>query len=120
MILHEEGQFQLTDPVAKYLPELAKLEVREEQTNPATGEVTVSTHPARNPITVRDLMRHTAGFTYGFFGDTEVDRMYREQGIVLERQGPRRDGDQARASCRCASSRAPSGTTRSRSTSRVA
>ena len=34
MILHEEGKFQLTDPVAKYLPELAKLEVREETKNP--------------------------------------------------------------------------------------
>jgi CubicO group peptidase (beta-lactamase class C family) len=84
MILHEEGLFQLNDPVAKYLPELAKLEVREETTDPATGQVTVRTHPARNPITVRDLMRHTAGFTYGFFGNTEVDRMYREQGVVLE------------------------------------
>ena len=84
MILHEEGKFQLTDPVAKYLPELAKLEVREEEKNPVTGEVTVHTHPARNPITVRDLMRHTAGFTYGFFGDTDVDRMYRESGILLE------------------------------------
>jgi CubicO group peptidase (beta-lactamase class C family) len=84
MILHEEGKFQLTDPVAKYLPELAKLEVREERTDPATGEVTVHTHPARNPITVRDLLRHTAGFTYGFFGDTEVDRRYRESGILLE------------------------------------
>ncbi|HEX2463486.1 MAG TPA: serine hydrolase domain-containing protein [Thermoanaerobaculia bacterium] len=84
MILHEEGRFQLTDPVAMYLPELAKLEVREEQKNPVTGEVTMHTHPARNPITVRDLLRHTAGFTYGFFGDTDVDRMYRESGILLE------------------------------------
>jgi CubicO group peptidase (beta-lactamase class C family) len=33
---------------------------------------------------VRDLMRHTAGLTYGFFGDTEVDRMYRESGVLLE------------------------------------
>ena len=83
MILHEEGLFQLNDPVAKYLPELAKLEVREETTDPLTGEVTVSTHPARNTMTVRDLMRHTAGFTYGFFGNTEADRMYREQGLVV-------------------------------------
>jgi CubicO group peptidase (beta-lactamase class C family) len=84
MTLYEEGKFQLTDPVAKYLPELAKLEVRDEETNPTTGEVVVHTHPARNPITIRDLMRHTAGFTYGFFGDTDVDKMYREQGLLLE------------------------------------
>jgi CubicO group peptidase (beta-lactamase class C family) len=84
MILHEEGLFQLNDPVGKYLPELAKLEVRAERTDPATGAVTVSSHPARNPITVRDLMRHTAGLTYGFFGDTQVDRAYREQGLIVE------------------------------------
>jgi CubicO group peptidase (beta-lactamase class C family) len=83
MILHEEGHFQLNDPVAKYLPELAKLEVRDEETNNATGEVVVHTHPARNPITIRDLLRHTAGFTYGFFGNTEVDRMYREQEVLV-------------------------------------
>jgi len=84
MILHEEGRFQLGDPVAKYLPELAKLEVRDESTNPGTGEVVVHSHPARNPITIRDLLRHTAGFTYGFFGNTEVDQMYRELGILVE------------------------------------
>jgi CubicO group peptidase (beta-lactamase class C family) len=84
MILHEEGRFQLTDPVAKFLPELAKLEVRDEEANPGTGEVRVHTHPARNAITVRDLMRHTAGLTYGFFGDTDVDRRYREQGILVQ------------------------------------
>ena len=84
MLLHEEGHFQLNDPVAKYLPELAKLEVRDEETDNATGEVVVHTHPARNPITIRDLLRHTAGFTYGFFGNTEVDRLYRDEGILVE------------------------------------
>jgi CubicO group peptidase (beta-lactamase class C family) len=84
MILHEEGHFQLTDPVAKYLPELAKLEVRDEDANAASGEVIVHTHPARNPITIRDLLRHTAGFTYGFFGNTQVDQMYRDQGILWD------------------------------------
>jgi CubicO group peptidase (beta-lactamase class C family) len=84
MILHEEGHFQLTDPVSKYLPELAKLEVRDEMTDPGTGEVTVHSHPARNPMTIRDLLRHTAGFTYGFFGNTQVDQMYRDQGILWD------------------------------------
>ncbi|HVR28882.1 MAG TPA: serine hydrolase domain-containing protein [Thermoanaerobaculia bacterium] len=84
MILHEEGRFQLTDPIAQYLPELAELEVRGEQANPATGEVVVTTHAARNPATIRDLLRHTAGFTYGFFGNTEVDQMYRQQGILWD------------------------------------
>jgi CubicO group peptidase (beta-lactamase class C family) len=82
MILHEEGHFQLGDPVSKYLPELAELEVLEEDADPRTGDTVKRTHRAQSPITIRDLLRHTAGFTYGFFGNTEVDQMYREQGIL--------------------------------------
>ena len=37
--------------------------------------------PARQP-TVRDLMTHTAGMTYGIFGNTEVDKIYREAGLL--------------------------------------
>ena len=84
MILHEEGHFQLSDPVSEYLPELAKLQVMEEESRRGSEETTVRTHPARRPITIRDLLRHTAGMTYGFFGDTKVDRMYREQGVLRE------------------------------------
>jgi CubicO group peptidase (beta-lactamase class C family) len=70
LMLYEEGRFALNDPVAKYLPELDALKVFD----PEGGE---SFAPKRQP-TIRDLMRHTAGFTYGIFGDTEVDRLYRE------------------------------------------
>jgi CubicO group peptidase (beta-lactamase class C family) len=78
MMLYEEGKFQLNDPVAKYLPEFAKMQVGVEEKDPQTGQMTLKTVPAKKPITVRDLLRHTSGLTYGIFGDTLVDREYRK------------------------------------------
>jgi CubicO group peptidase (beta-lactamase class C family) len=77
MMLMEEGKFQLDDPVSKYIPELKGMRVYV-----GPGD---KTEPARREITVRDLMRHTAGFTYGVFGDTPVDRMYRQKGLLVNR-----------------------------------
>ena len=84
MMLYEEGHFFLDDPVAKFLPELAGMQVQTERRDPKTGEVTTETRSAKRPITIRDLLRHTAGLTYGFFGDSEVDRAYRSQGILID------------------------------------
>lgn len=80
MMLYEQGLFRLNDPISKYLPELADLEVYvapEEEGGEASAE------PMARPITIRDLMRHTSGFTYGFFGDTAVDRSYLMSGILF-------------------------------------
>lgn len=77
MMLWEEGKYKLDDPVSKYLPEYAN-----QQVFAGAGEDdTVETVPAKREATIRDLMRHTAGLTYGFFGDTPVDRMYRASGM---------------------------------------
>ncbi len=84
MMLYEEGKFQLNDPVAKYLPEFAKMQVGTEEKDPQTGMPTLKNVPAKRPITVRDLLRHTAGLTYGVFGDTLVDREYRKAGILSD------------------------------------
>jgi CubicO group peptidase (beta-lactamase class C family) len=84
MMLYEEGKFQLSDPVAKYLPEFAKMQVGIEEKDPQTGKPTLKTAPAKRPITVRDLLRHTSGLTYGVFGDTLVDREYRKAGILSD------------------------------------
>lgn len=84
MMLFEEGKFQLNDPVAKYLPEFAKMQVAIEEKDPQTGKPVMKTVPARRPITVRDLLRHTAGLTYGVFGDTLVDREYRKARILSQ------------------------------------
>jgi CubicO group peptidase (beta-lactamase class C family) len=82
MLLYEEGKFQLNDPVAKYLPEFAKMQVGAQEKDPQTGELTLKTSLAKRPITIRDLLRHTAGLTYGVFGDTLVDREYRKARIL--------------------------------------
>ena len=66
MMLVEEGKVELDDPIEKHLSQLKGLEVLE------SGERIA---PNRTP-SVRDLLRHTAGLTYGFFGDSEVDKLY--------------------------------------------
>jgi CubicO group peptidase (beta-lactamase class C family) len=82
MMLYEEGKFQLGDPVAKYLPEFAKMQVMIGDKDPETGKPTLKTAPAKRPITIQDLLRHTAGLTYGFFSDTLVDQEYRKARIL--------------------------------------
>ncbi|MCJ2133426.1 beta-lactamase family protein [Methylobacterium sp. J-026] len=83
MQLYEQGLFQLDDPVARVLPEFAEMRV-------AVGgnRAKLETEPARRPITVRDLLTHTAGLTYGFMEATLVDAQYREHKIdFLAREG---------------------------------
>lgn len=82
MMLYEEGKFQLGDPVGKYLPEFAKMQVGVEEKDSQTGKPVLKTVAAKRPITVRDLLRHTAGLTYGVFGDTLVDQEYRKARIL--------------------------------------
>jgi len=84
MMLYEEGKFQLNDPIAKYLPEFAKMQVAVDEKDPQTGKPTLKTAPAKRPITVRDLLRHTAGLTYGFFSDTLVDQEYRKARVLSD------------------------------------
>ena len=66
MILVEEGKVLLDDPVSKYVPEFGAVKVWT-----ASGLV----EPNRQ-ITVRDLLRHTSGLTYGLFGTSHVDSLY--------------------------------------------
>jgi CubicO group peptidase (beta-lactamase class C family) len=70
MMLWEEGRFLLNDPVAKYLPELSKLEVAVEHDG-ELGRV-----PQNRAITIQDLLRHTSGLTYEFRGPSPVQKMY--------------------------------------------
>ncbi len=75
MMLMEQGRFLLGDPVAKYLPEFANQQVAVEHNG------VVSLQPVAQPATIQDLLRHSAGLTYEFSGDSAVQRMYREQHI---------------------------------------
>src|SRR5882762_4121146 len=70
MMLWEEGRFLLSDPVAKYLPELSDLEVAVER----GGEI--ERVPVERDVTIQDLLRHTSGLTYEFRGSGPVHKMY--------------------------------------------
>jgi CubicO group peptidase (beta-lactamase class C family) len=76
MILVEEGKLALDQPVSKYLPQLANLKVGVEKADPSGGAPTLELVPARREMTVQDLLRHTSGLTYGFFGPGLVKKAY--------------------------------------------
>ncbi|HEY5264910.1 MAG TPA: serine hydrolase domain-containing protein, partial [Steroidobacteraceae bacterium] len=76
LMLQERGKLLLADPVSRYIPELHDMQVGIESVDAASGERRMTIEAARQPITVQDLMRHTAGFTYGQFGDSLVQREY--------------------------------------------
>ncbi len=69
MQLYERGLFQLSDPISRFVPELSELTVQN-----GNGE----TEPASGPITMQQLLTHTAGFSYGFDPEDPVDQQYRE------------------------------------------
>ncbi len=62
MTLFEEGKFQLDEPIKKYLPEFANPVVLDTY-DAKTGEYT--SHPAKRDITIRHLITHTSGLSYG-------------------------------------------------------
>ncbi len=74
MILVEEGEVSLEDPISKFIPEFADVTV--------LTDVGDRVAP-RGPITVEHLMTHTSGLSYGFFGDTPVDRLYNESRLFF-------------------------------------
>ena len=81
MILYEQGKWLPSDPIAKFIPEFAHLKVY--KGTGADGKM-ILVDPDHAP-TMRELMTHTAGFTYGFFGDTPVDKMYREENLLASK-----------------------------------
>ena len=76
MMLYEQGLFQLDDPVHSFIPSWKHLQVHRSGNHPAF----VTTPPER-PMTVRDLMSHTSGLTYGFTERSNVDAAYRKLGV---------------------------------------
>ena len=78
MILHDEGKFELNDPIEKYLPELSNLRVAISVNDDGSWE----TESAEHPLTVRELMSHTGGFTYfPPIGNGPIAEAYVEAGI---------------------------------------
>lgn len=77
MILVDDLKLKLDDPVAKYLPEFSSASVFDSGETPET----LKTKMLKRPITVRDLMRHTAGLTYMSTAPGAVNRLYVLRGI---------------------------------------
>jgi CubicO group peptidase (beta-lactamase class C family) len=90
MMLWEEGRFELTDEISKWLPEFANPRVYDKGS--LTRQYTV---PATEPIRVWHLLTHTSGLTYGFMQTSVVDALYRNAGYDLI--GP--DGVDLAAAC---------------------
>jgi CubicO group peptidase (beta-lactamase class C family) len=78
MILFEQGKWQLNDPVAKYIPEFKDLKVYAGQGEGGSPIL----QPQAHPMTMKELMSHTAGFTYGFFTNTPVDTLQRQANVL--------------------------------------
>ena len=76
MMLWEEGRFELTDEISRWLPEFA--DVRVFAKGSPVAPVTV---PAIEPIRIWHLLTHTAGLTYGHMMSSSVDAMYRKAGF---------------------------------------
>ncbi len=74
MMLYERGCFQLDHPVARYIPAF-------EQTQVWLGGDLTKTEPQTTRMTVRQLMTHTSGLTYGFMNQNVVDADYRTRGL---------------------------------------
>ncbi|WP_025898688.1 serine hydrolase domain-containing protein [Sneathiella glossodoripedis] len=68
MKLHEDGKLNIKDPLHKYIPEYKS----------TTVLVNGAKLPQQQPITIEDLLRHTSGIVYGFFGDTPTRTEYKK------------------------------------------
>src|SRR5947208_1216535 len=81
MMLYEEGKWRLDDPVARYIPEFAKLKVYTGQNDDGTPKL----EDARRSMTMRELMTHTAGFGYVLNPNAPVDKMIIDANVLNAR-----------------------------------
>jgi CubicO group peptidase (beta-lactamase class C family) len=80
MMLIEDGRLSLDDPLSKYIPPFANVRVAVE-TRDADGKISLGSEPLARPIRIIDLLRHTSGITYGFYGDSPVRKLYATSGL---------------------------------------
>jgi CubicO group peptidase (beta-lactamase class C family) len=81
MMLYEEGRFLLSDPISKFIPEFKnpKVAVRSTSNSPLVPAYVLV--PAKREITIRDLLTHTSGITYRFWGREYFADLYKKAGI---------------------------------------
>ena len=78
MILWERGLFNLNDPLFKFIPEFKDVKVLVMDKSQEKG---YRLEPAKNPITIRHLLSHTSGITYGFFSLPVISQCYLDNQI---------------------------------------
>jgi CubicO group peptidase (beta-lactamase class C family) len=82
----EAGKLDLDAPVAQYLAELRDMQVATQNSDPKTGKIELTYAPQKRPMTVRDLLRHTAGLVYPpQYLDSPVHRLYRKAVFVRDK-----------------------------------
>ena len=84
MMLVEDGKLKLDDPVGKYIPAFDDVRVGVEKADAAGGKPTLELVAPRRRMTVQDLLRHTSGLSYGFFGNSVVKTMYDDARLLAE------------------------------------
>src|SRR4051812_2256341 len=80
MMLYEQGKITLDEPIAKYIPAFKDMKVGVES-KAEDGKPKLELTDAKKPITIQDLLRHTSGITYGFFGDLLVKKAYLDANV---------------------------------------
>ena len=78
MMLYEEGKWRLDDPVSKYIPEFSKLNVFAGE----NADGSMKLEPARRPMTMRELMTHSAGLGYVLNQNNPVDRLIIQKEVL--------------------------------------
>ena len=80
MMLVDDGKLSLDDPLSKYIPAFADVKVGVEKRD-ENGKPVLAHQQLDRPITIKDLLRHTSGLTYGFYGDSAVRKLYANAGL---------------------------------------
>jgi len=82
MMLMEEGKLRVSDPVSKFIPAFATLQVSVPVTDPYTGATKYINVPTEREVTIQDLLRHTSGFVYGgFTSHPKVKELYAKENV---------------------------------------